>query len=564
MLNSGRQVRDLTVRVDTRSHQRLNLGVTVIMLLLLHAGMARAAFTPRIVNGLDTTDFPTTGALLYGSGGVPITADNAFINCSGTLIGCQTFLTAAHCVSTDLDPSHYWVYLQNAGIVSVSSVTYNPNYNPALSGNDVAIVKLAAAVTGIEPTAINSTHDLNALGVGLNGTIVGFGLTAVTAHDYGIKRYGAVQTANCVTTLTGGEGNDKLVCWDFAIPVGPPGTDSDTCNGDSGGPLFMTFNGVTEVVGVTSTGSSIYCRPLDHAVDASVYYNAAWIQSEIGADSTTTCGGIGPVGSSAATTIGYNGTLGGTHLSDAYSIDATGVTVLRVALNGTDYLFNPDLYVKAGPGAGPSNYDCKADGLGVWGSCEFLNPAAGMWSIFVADTSGAGAYQLTTTLFLAGAPASTPTPTTTATTTDTPLPPTPTQTPTDTPVPATATPTDTPVPPTATSTPLPTPVPVALQVTKRVLFGRVAVGQTSKAKIVTVLNPKAKNAPAVSMGSASAPQPFAIVSNGCQGKVLPAGTSCKIAVAFSPTVLGKQTGTLTIQDNASNAPQHVDLSGVGQ
>ncbi len=562
MRDVGEEIGTVRVARVTRPGRCLivHLGVTAIMFMLLHAGTAQAAFTPRIVNGLDSTDFPTTGALLYGSGGVPITADNAFINCSGTLIGCQTFLTAAHCVSSDPDPSHYWVYLQNAGIVPVSSVTFNPNYNPALSGNDVAIVKLATIVTGIEPTAINSTHDLNALGVGLNGTIVGFGLTAVTARDYGIKRYGAVQTANCVTILTGGEGNDKLVCWDFAIPVGPPGTDSDTCNGDSGGPLFMTFNGVTEVVGVTSTGSSLFCRPLDHAVDASVYYNAAWIQSEIGADSTTTCGGIGPVGSSATTVVGYNGTLGGTHLSDAYSIDATGVTVLRVALNGTDYLFNPDLYVKAGLGASPSNYDCKADGLGVWGSCEFLNPAAGPWSIFVADTSGAGAYQLTATLFLGPAPVATATATMTATATDTPLPPTPTPTPTDTPVPATATPTNTAIPPTAT----PKPVPVALQVTKRVLFGRVSLGQTSTAKLVTVMNPKAKNGPAVSMGAASATPPFQIAANGCQGAVLPSGTSCKIAVTFSPDVRGKQTGTLTIQDNASNAPQRVDLSGVGQ
>ncbi len=427
---------------------------TTGLLLLLLGGAARAAVTPRIVNGLDTFDFPTAGALLY-AGGVPISADNARLYCSGTLIGCRTFLTAAHCVSTDTDPTHYWVYLQNAGIVAVSAVAFSPSYNPSLSGNDVAVLKLATDVTGIAPTPVNTTHDLNALGVGLPGTIVGFGLTLITANDVGIKRYGAVQTANCVTTLTGGEGNDKLVCWDFASPVGPPGTDSDTCNGDSGGPMFMDFGAGLEVVGVTSTGSSPFCRPLDHAWDASVYFNATWIQSQIGTDSTTTCGGIGPVGSAAAGVIGNSGALALGHLSDSFTVDVGTPSVLRFALNGQDnVIFNVDLYVKAGTGASPSSYDCKADGLSVFGSCEFLNPTPGTWSLFVSDAAGAGQYQVSTTIF-GGAPPATSTPTSTlvpATSTTTP-----TSTPTLTPIPATATPTDTPVPPTATPTATATP-----------------------------------------------------------------------------------------------------------
>jgi secreted trypsin-like serine protease len=414
--------------------------VAAVALALLHIAAARAAVTPRIVNGLDTFGFPTTGALLYGAGGAPITADNAMLFCSGTLIGCRTFLTAAHCVSSDGDPTHYAVYLQSAGVIAVSSVTYNPSYT-GLGGNDVAVLKLATDVTGIAPTPINSTHDLNALGVGLPGTIVGFGLSYYNARDVGIKRTGAVVTANCVTSVTGGQGNDKLVCWDFAIPVGPPGTDSDTCSGDSGGPLFMDFNGVTEVVGTTVSGSSPTCLPVDHSYDASVYYNAAWIQSQIGTDSTVTCGGIGPIGSPSASVIGNAGALSATHMTDSFSVDVGTPSVLRFALNGQDSrTFNVDLYVKAGLGASPSSYDCKADGLSVFGGCEFLNPTPGIWSIFVSDAAGAGLYQVATTIF-AGAP-----------------PPTPTPTPTDTPVPATFTATDTPTAtltatPTATNTP---------------------------------------------------------------------------------------------------------------
>jgi hypothetical protein len=124
-------------------------------------------------------------------------------------------------------------------------------------------------------------------------------------------------------------------------------------------------------------------------------------------------------------------------LSDSFTVDVGTPSVLRFALNGQDSgLFNVDLYVKAGSGASPTSYDCKADGLSVFGSCEFLQPTPGTWSIFVSDASGAGLYQVATTIFAGAAPIPTPTPTTT-----------------DTPVPATLTPTQT---ATATLTATPT------------------------------------------------------------------------------------------------------------
>ncbi len=96
-------------------------------LVLSPAATAQAqANLPRIVNGLNSHSFATTGALMKSSGG-PIDANNAGSWCSGTLIGCQTFLTAAHCVFDDLDPSHYWVFLQHAGTSAATSVTIHPS-----------------------------------------------------------------------------------------------------------------------------------------------------------------------------------------------------------------------------------------------------------------------------------------------------------------------------------------------------------------------------------------------------------------------------------------------------
>lgn len=377
--------------------RRMALATIAGSVALLAGGHAGAA--ERIVNGVNTQDFPTTGALLY-SGGSAINGNNAGAWCSGTLIGCGTFLTAAHCVEDDLVASHYWVYLQHGGLHTISSIAVHPGYN-GLSGNDVAIVHLAADVTGIDPTTVNTTHDLDAMGVGLPGVIAGFGQTSGSGNDYGVKRSGDVVTADCNTVETSGEGNDKLVCWDFENPLGPAGDDSNTCNGDSGGPLFMDFAGTTEVVGVTSAGSALDCLPTDHSWDASVYYNRTWITGQLGADSTSTCGGLPAVGSVDVTVHQNSGTLSGVNVDDSFEVNLTGTPQLvRFTLNGTDNgTFNPNFFVKEGSGASAASFDCKADGGSNYGACEFVAPTAGTWSVFVQRAAGSGEYQVTTTVF---------------------------------------------------------------------------------------------------------------------------------------------------------------------
>ncbi|HYB97666.1 MAG TPA: trypsin-like serine protease [Candidatus Limnocylindrales bacterium] len=387
------------LQYDTfRKH--LAVAVTAAVVFLLSGAAGAGAATPRIVNGLATHDFPTTGALLH-SASDPITATNAGAWCSGTLIGCSTFLTAAHCVEDNGNAAYYWVYLQHGGIYTVASITSHPLYDGS-SGNDVAIVKLAEPVEGIDPTTFNSTHDLDAMGVGLPGSIAGYGQTSGSGNDYGIKRHGDVVTADCDTSETDGEGNDRLVCWDFADPVGAPGEDSNTCNGDSGGPLFMEFSGVTEVVGVTSAGSSADCLAHDHSWDASVYFNRTFIQAQLGVDSTSTCGGLPPVGDGDVTVTADSGTLSSGNTSDAHIVSiAPNSQLARFTFNGEDTgSFKASFYVKAGSGgAGPGNFDCKADGGVVFAACEFENPTPGDWSIALVRSSGAGDYQITTTQF---------------------------------------------------------------------------------------------------------------------------------------------------------------------
>jgi phospholipase C len=50
---------------------------------------------------------------------------------------------------------------------------------------------------------------------------------------------------------------------------------------------------------------------------------------------------------------------------------------------------------------------------------------------------------------------------------------------------------------------------------------------------------------------------------GCQGKTIPAGTYCKVAVGFIPTQAGSRSATMTIYDNDPTSPQTVALTGIG-
>lgn len=362
------------------------------------------AARPRIVNGVNTHAHPSVGALLYG-GGAAIDADNAAIRCSGTLIGCRTFLVAAHCVDDDLVASHYWVYLQHAGIAAVSAVERHPASSPATFPiADVAVLHLADWVTGIAPTAIDVVDPVPFIPAA--GTIVGFGQTQGNGNDYGIKRAGAVRTASCPPRLPADATDADVVCWDFLGPLGPPGTDSNTCNGDSGGPLLLDLGAGEVVAGVTSGGMSANCLPDDTSYDASVFAARGFLLDALASDDTATCGGLPAIGSPLNGVVAVDDALDSIDTSDAFTLSVpAGANALRVALNGEDNGgFDVDLYVKQGPGAGPTSFDCKADGRSVFGACTIDHPAPGTWSVAAVRTLGAGEYQITGTILGGAAP----------------------------------------------------------------------------------------------------------------------------------------------------------------
>lgn len=348
---------------------------------------------PRIVNGVLTGDYPTAGALLRGTN-----ADTASAWCSGTLIGCSTFLTAGHCVD-GRSASEFQVFLPHAGIFPVVSIAQHPSFDfPAA---DVAVLKLGVAVDGVAPTAIGTSA---APPSGTPGVIVGYGRSGDPLFDYGLKRAGNVVTAPCSSIPPPGS-DITSVCWNFNNPQGPPGSNSNTCNADSGGPLFVDLGAGLRVAGITSGGSSNSCLPTDHSYDASVFTYRAFIQTEGGADlSNTRCGSGPQVGESGTTVLTADGTVSSGSPQATYSFQVpSGIPRLRIAMNAVDDgISDFDLYVKAGSAPTISVYDCARFGQNQFGVCEFSAPASGTWHVLVNRYSGAGTYQLTITEFATG------------------------------------------------------------------------------------------------------------------------------------------------------------------
>jgi hypothetical protein len=382
----------------------LPLLAAVVMGSLAWCGSAGAEAVgdlpqPRIVNGVDSTEFPTTGALLFGAD-----PNGAYVTCSGTLVGCHTFVTAAHCVCDGIgsecqggvfgpEPALHFVFLQHGGLFAVSDIAVHPDYDFPVA--DVAVLTLTAAVNGIAPTPINTTM---APPAGSTATIVGFGRTGGSTQNYGIKRAGLVTTTSCEPEVS----DTTSVCWQYDTSIGPPGTDSNSCNGDSGGPLFIDFGSGDRLAGTTSGGTSASCLPDDFSYDANVFAYQSWIAAQAGMDiNATSCGPLPQVGEPSTAVFSASASLNSSSPTGQTSfVVPAGAQVLRVAMNAIDDgIADFDLYVKAGSPPTTSVYDCRRNGSGQFAACEFSNPASGSWYVSINRYSGSGQYQITATSF---------------------------------------------------------------------------------------------------------------------------------------------------------------------
>ncbi|MGE5185215.1 MAG: S1 family peptidase [Acidobacteriota bacterium] len=183
----------------------------------------------------------------------PVCSDAFTITCSGTLVAPQVVLTAAHCVTpgTPLEV-HVGTPVGSGQFIAVTDAIRDPMFDDATHAYDLAILQLAEPASA-SPVPV-PTATLDASFVGATARIVGFGVDAPGALADGQRRAGTMQIAS-------------VDAYTFTAMPAP----SNTCGGDSGGPVFVTTGGGEQLLGVPVAGDALCsANAIDGRVDVSV------------------------------------------------------------------------------------------------------------------------------------------------------------------------------------------------------------------------------------------------------------------------------------------------------
>lgn len=182
-----------------------------------------------ITRGAGDDADPSVVALVY----------DGVVRCTGTLVAPRVVLTAAHCVDDALElPGVFFgsAFTPGAETIATTSARVHPSFDRATLRADVAVLVLAAEPPpGVTPSPWAAPGALDHVPSSVR--VVGFGATGTAADVIGQKRSGRA---------------DVVAVERDRFRLGDGG--ALTCGGDSGGPAFVTIDGVDVVAGVTSSG----------------------------------------------------------------------------------------------------------------------------------------------------------------------------------------------------------------------------------------------------------------------------------------------------------------------
>lgn len=178
--------------------------------------------------------------------------------CGGSLIASKWVMTAAHCLAPEAGLTPQYIGIGSADrsspsmqIIRVTNRFRHPNYEPSSVKNDVMLLRLESAPSGITPVPrATAAQDP---GSGVTSKIVGWGLTVSNATastptpiDAMEATTEIVSNPNCEAAWSGIVSiSDSQICTYHNTPTFHSG-----CNGDSGGPLLYA----NRQVGIVSFG----------------------------------------------------------------------------------------------------------------------------------------------------------------------------------------------------------------------------------------------------------------------------------------------------------------------
>lgn len=200
----------------------IHLALPALVLLAACGDVAPevASLMQPITDGKEDTAHASVGYLAAGDS----------VGCTGTLVGRQTVLTAAHCISG----SAQTFVLDGASYLSSLSVVHS-KYDASTRDNDIGLLRLQRGVHRV-PSRLSPVPGA----VGTPVILVGYGATSEGGTDSGTKRV----ANNSIKSLHPSSFNVE----------GTGGGTGNVCHNDSGGPVFTAAPGGEAQLGVVIGG----------------------------------------------------------------------------------------------------------------------------------------------------------------------------------------------------------------------------------------------------------------------------------------------------------------------
>jgi secreted trypsin-like serine protease len=243
----------------------VRLACVCALLTLALASTAQARQSPRIINGepASSGEYPSQGFVEFDVPGPP-PVGGTFI-CGGSLVSNRFFVTAAHCATPggsedELAPSAFRVYLgkvdraqfnETSDRYAVTRNQVNELYDADTFANDVAVLTLdRTAPANLEPLRLIEEGETPLWAAGRLATVIGWGVTesGSTSRLLLEANVGMVSDMGCAAVWGPNFDAESMVC--------AGGGTTDTCGGDSGGPLMVSDGGFLVLAGLTSWGAT--------------------------------------------------------------------------------------------------------------------------------------------------------------------------------------------------------------------------------------------------------------------------------------------------------------------